>query len=77
MGNLEGLFIATDKEVADIVGKRVYFGEVLGKHSEIYGELEMSDFTKITDEPLVVAILESNVGSKTISGYSPFDYLEG
>ena len=31
MGSLEGLFIAEEKDVKDIIGKNVQFGEVLGK----------------------------------------------
>lgn len=50
MGELDGLFVAYDKEVKAAIGKEVYFGEVLGKHSEIYGELEESELTKIDVE---------------------------
>ena len=35
MGELQGLFVAEELDVQDLIGKEVYFDEVLGKHSEI------------------------------------------
>lgn len=43
MGGLDGLFVADSESVAKAIGKKVYFGEVLGKHSEIFGTLEEGD----------------------------------
>lgn len=43
MGDLEGIFIAEEKDVKEAIGEEVYFGEVLGKHSEIYGVLNEKD----------------------------------
>ena len=39
MGNLEGVFITDTEDVEYLVNNKisVYFGEVLGKHSEISG----------------------------------------
>jgi hypothetical protein len=74
-GYLEGLFIAEEKDVAELVGKEVYFGEVLGKHSEVVADMEES-FFKVIDVPAnVVQILEEKIGV-TISGYNPFDFIE-
>ena len=39
-GDVEGLFIATEEEVENLIGSEVYFGEILGKHSEVYGTVE-------------------------------------
>lgn len=33
-----------------IIGKEIYFGEIAGKHSEIYGKLEESE-TKVIEDP--------------------------
>lgn len=73
-GELEGLFIATEAEVNDAIGKQVYFGEVLGKHSEVYGNLEEGDMTKIEVSPETLAELEDKFGY-TVSGYNPLSYL--
>ena len=43
-GELEGYFIATDKNVLDFITKEpeVHFGEVLGKHSDISAHIKES-----------------------------------
>lgn len=74
-GYLEGLFIAEEQDVKDIIGKEVYFGEVLGKHSEVFDTMTEDMFSTIDLQPNVVAILEEKIGS-TISGYNPLEYLE-
>lgn len=49
MGSLKGRFLATPEEVKAIIGKYVVFGEVLGKHSDISGEIEENEIKLITD----------------------------
>lgn len=39
-GNVDGTFVATAEQVAGIIGKYVYFGEIRGKHSEVSGTVE-------------------------------------
>ena len=75
MGNLEGLFIAEESEVQEIIEKEVYFGEVLGRHSEVYGKIRESDITLVSDDQEKVAWLENLLGN-SVSGYNPFDYYE-
>lgn len=74
MGGLSGVFIAEDDAVKDLVAskKEVYFGEVLGKHSEICGPIEEKEITKVTDDPVAIEIFEKYELS---SGYNPFDYI--
>lgn len=60
MGTLSGLFLAK-KELVDAListGLQVYFGEVLGKHSEVYGPIDETDITEVTSDPTVVGIFE-------------------
>ncbi len=73
MGELAGVFVATSAAVAGIQGKSVYFGEVLGKHSEIEGTIEASDISLVSDDPAVVAVIEQHNLS---SGFNPLDYYE-
>lgn len=75
MGDVEGIFIATEEEVEAALGKTVYFGEILGKHSEIYGELDRGDLTKLEVSDTTVSELLAVVG-KTVSGYNPLEYLQ-
>jgi len=75
MGEVEGIFVAEQKDIDRAIGKQVYFGEILGKHSEIYGELELSDIVMFAVPEDVVEILFNAVGSTDISGYNPLNYL--
>jgi hypothetical protein len=54
-GDLRGIFTAEAEEAADLIGKEVYFGEVLGKHSEIYGVVEKDELTLLTEDQSFVA----------------------
>ena len=72
-GNLQGVFVSTPEKVSELIGKRIYFGEVLGKHSQIYGELEEKDLEKVTDDPAFIELFEKY---NLRSGYNPFYYYE-
>ena len=75
MGVVESIFIADKETVAKAIGKEVYFGEILGKHSEIYGTLEEGDLTvKSEDQDFIAKVIEI-FGDGTISGYNPLKYL--
>lgn len=74
MGDVEGLFIATKKEVDSMIGIEVYFGEILGKHSEVYGEIEDGDIIESYASDATVEELEDMFG-KSICGYNPLDYI--
>lgn len=70
-GSLEGAFIADSADIASILGKEVYFGEALGKHSEIYGIVEADDIELVSDDSAVVSALRG-----FSVGYNPLDYLQ-
>lgn len=72
-GHIEGMFVATNEQVEEACGKEVYFGEVLGKHSEIFGVLRRDDFHLLTDDPDFVRNFEK---FKCESGFNPLNYLE-
>lgn len=73
-GKLEGMFITTRGELSKIYGKSLYFGEVIGKHSEVELTFEESDFVIVTEDIDFIICAERVFGTN-ISGYSPFDYL--
>lgn len=73
MGEVDGLFVAESEDLDKAIGKTIYFGEILGKHSEVYGDLEEGDCEVITDDPQVIKIFEDHNIS---SGYNPLDYLQ-
>ena len=72
-GSIDGVFVATDEDVKDIIGKEVYFGEVLGKHSEIYGPIEDGEIKLISDDNVVVDLFEKH---NIQCGFNPLDYYE-
>lgn len=75
MGEVESLFIATPDDIAHIVGKRAYFGEILGKHSEIYCTITNDHISLVTSDEDRVNWLYSLLG-RTISGHNPLEYIE-
>ena len=74
-GDLEGLFVATEDEVKQLIGQRVYFGEVLGKHSEIYGTIEEGEITKVDIDSETVEKVSKHLGS-VWSGFNPLNYTD-
>ncbi len=76
MGELQGLFIADDVDIKNLMGENIYFGEVLGKHSEIEGPIEVGDITVKSDDPEFITKLIEIMGDGTISGFNPFDFRE-
>lgn len=71
-GSLEGVFIATKQRVNKLISSKieVYFGEVLGKHSEVFGAIEKKDIKLITDDSQALAIVEKY---ELTNGHNPFD----
>jgi hypothetical protein len=71
MGKLDGLFIAYQEEIDELIGKNVYFGEVLGKHSEITGIIEKEEIKEISNDQELINKLEELFGSDTLCGINP------
>jgi len=75
MGDVEGLFVADIEDVEKAIGREVYFGEILGKHSEVYGVLELNDLAMKTDDQDFIEKFESIMGEGFYSGHNPLHYL--
>lgn len=75
-GTVEGLFIADEEDIKNNIGSDVYFGEILGKHSEIYGTLDEEDLTVLSEDQEKIEWLEGLMKGTTISGYNPLVYIE-
>ena len=73
-GNLEGVFEATETEVASLTDKEIWFGEVLGKHSDVGGVIENDDIDLLTsDQDFIDKAHEYDL---IPSGFNPFHYLD-
>lgn len=75
MGFVEGLFVCTEDELEKLHEVRVFFGEILGKHSSISVDFEKEDFEILTEDQDFIDRLVGYVGSNSISGYNPLGYL--
>lgn len=73
MGDVQGVFIATTDEINSIIGERIYFGEILGKHSEVVLTIEKDNITFVTDDENFIELFKKY---DLTSGYNPFDYWE-
>jgi hypothetical protein len=73
-GSIDGRFLATEEEVKAAIGQELYFGEVLGKHSEICGTLEEKDVTLVTDNPEFL-FQANDLGIDLETGFNPLSYL--
>ena len=73
MGILEGVLISTKEKVDMLIESEieVYFGEVLGKHSEVFGKIEKEELTFVSDNEEAVRVLEEH---DLTSGFNPFHY---
>jgi hypothetical protein len=75
-GNLHGLFLATETEVKEAIGRLVNFGEVLGEHSKVTGILEEDEIVLITDDQeFIVKLYKLFRKNKTLCGYNPLEYI--
>lgn len=76
MGDLNGIFICEKEALENLYGKEIYFGEVLGKHSEVVVEVDEGCFEiKTNDQDFIAKFIEI-MGDGTISGYNPFDFID-
>jgi len=75
MGNVEGLFFAEGKDVEEAIGLELYFGEILGKHSEVCGELEADDLKEIDISSDALKEMMDTFEGDTIVGYNPLKHI--
>lgn len=75
MGTLSGLFVADKRVIKALIGKNIYFGEILGKHSEIDIDLSDDDIVFVSDKPEIVKLfqdLDLEIGNNPVIKY--FEY---
>ncbi|GAA6622796.1 hypothetical protein [Scytonema sp. NUACC26] len=72
-GTITGMFVSTDEEVKRLYKTTIYFGEVLGKHSDIQVDLQGGDIITVTDDQEFIDKYVQLIGDV---GYNPFDYIQ-
>ena len=73
MGDLYGIWTAEESEIKKLIGETIYFGEVLGKHSEIEVTLKEEHFEKCTDDQ---SFIEKFKEFNCASGIDPRDFID-
>jgi hypothetical protein len=73
MGSLQGIFTWEETEVAGLIGKRVGFGEILGKHSDISLKIEPDHIIEV---PCEASFIEKFDELQLSNGTNPFAYLD-
>jgi hypothetical protein len=88
-GNLTGMFAVDERGKAALDAliasrREVYFGEVLGKHSEVRGPIDPTDVSLIEATPEEVAVVLRVLGGAidpagrpwtTLNGWNPLETL--
>lgn len=72
MGLVEGLFICTKDELNLLLGETIYFGEILGKHSDVFLTITEDNLKVLSDDQKLIDQLLPL--GKTLSGYNPLDF---
>ncbi len=75
MGSVTSVFIADEKKIEEAIGESIYFGEILGKHSEVYGSLDNNDLEIMSNNIEAIKILRDIFKGDSISGYNPLNYI--
>lgn len=75
MGEIVSLFVTTDAELKAAYGKDVYFGEVLGKHSDIGAGLSPDDITVVSEDQAFIAQYQEVMKANESVGYNPLSYI--
>lgn len=72
-GELNGLFVAEAQEIENLLGKEVYFGEVLGKHSAVSIKMEPDLFECLSSDQDFIDYFEK-IDAET--GYNPLVWID-
>lgn len=72
MGEIKSIFVADSEDVENAIGKEVYFGEILGKHSDVNGVLESGEIKLVTIDEHVIRLFED---FDLKCGYNPLHYI--
>jgi hypothetical protein len=75
LGLIEGLFVATEKEIEKSLGKTIYFGQILGEESDIFIEFFEAHLERVNVSQTTIAEMTQILGD-TWCGYNPMDYID-
>lgn len=73
MGDLYATFVSTPEQIDNLIGEEIYFGEVLGKHSDVTVTMRPEYFMVITQDQ---DFIDKFMKYELESGHIPFNYIE-
>lgn len=77
MGTLEGLFICTEDELNSMEGMNLYFGEVLGKHSDVWiDNFSVKENCQLLSEDSEKIEWLLSLTGYSVSGFYPLEYFD-
>lgn len=71
MGDLKGIFVAEESEINAIIGEEIFYGEVLGKNSEIISILQKEDLEILSEDQKFIKKFIEIIEN---FGFNPLDY---
>ncbi len=74
MGTVSGVFASNSSEIGKIMGKEIYFGEILGKFSDVSCVISNKNLTLLTDDSDFIQ--KAKQYKLVPSGHNPLDYVE-
>lgn len=72
-GHVKSLFVSDDETIKSNIGKNIYLGEILGKHSEIYGTFDEGDIKELSQDQDFIKKFESIIGKSF--GHNPLSNI--
>lgn len=72
-GDIEGIFVSTHEELEVSYGETAMFGDVLGKHSEVWDFLGKDSYKILSEDPKEIEMFVKLVGDEF--GYNPLDFI--
>lgn len=67
-GEISGVFLASEEEIKNILNLEIFLGEIHGKHSEVFTELDRDNFLKYELSKATIKELLTIFPNKYISG---------
>jgi hypothetical protein len=76
MGVVEGLFVATESEIKEAMGKEIFFGEILAQHGNVSLVLSDDEIIRVDVDAETVEKVTEALEDDTWSGYNPLRYIK-
>lgn len=73
LGEISGIFVEEQEDLEGILGKVIYFGDILGKGTEVLGTFTEDSVEVLSEDQEFIEMFEDVVGQH---GCNPLDYYD-